>query len=96
MASTRPGAKERAAGFGSGVIAAKALIEVHAGVLLGEPIPQYTKRWCYTSEDFEKDREVPQDQPTIFSTRLQEAHDYAMGLSNPAYVNWVRVDWIWV
>ena len=76
--------------------AAKALIEVQAGVIPGTVMPEYTKRWDYTSDDFEKDRETPQDQPTIFSRRLQEAHDYAMGLSNPAYVNWVRVDWMWI
>jgi hypothetical protein len=76
--------------------AAKALIEVQAGIIPGTPMHQYTKRWGYTSEDHEKDRHKPQDEATIFSTRLQEAHDYAMGLSNPKYVNWVRVDWIWV
>lgn len=76
--------------------AAKALIEVCAGVVPGIGMAEYTKRWGYTSDEFEQDKNTPQDQPTIFSKRLQEAHDYAMGLSNPAYVNWVRVDWIWV
>jgi len=76
--------------------AAKALFEVLAGVIPGVPDAQYSKQWGYTSEEYEQDRLTPQDQPTIFSKRLQEAHDYAMGLSNPAYVNWVRVDWIWV
>jgi len=76
--------------------AAKAFIEVEAGVIPGQPIPEYTKRWGYDVEEYEKDTLTPQDQPTIFSQRLQEAHNYAMGMSNPAYVNWVRVDWIWV
>lgn len=76
--------------------AAKALIEVMAGVIPGEPIANYTKRWGYTSEDYAHDKTVPPDQPTIFSLRLQEAHNYAMGLSNPGYVNWVRIDWIWI
>lgn len=75
---------------------AKAFFEVTAGVIPGTPMPEYSKRWSYTDEDYGKDKEVPPDQTTIFSTRLQEAHDYAMGLSNPTYVNWVRVDWIWV
>jgi hypothetical protein len=78
------------------MLAAKALFEVRAGVIPGESIPEYTKQWGYTSDDYEADKIVPQEQPTVFSRRLQEAHDYAMGLSNPAYVNWVRVDWIWV
>lgn len=77
--------------------AAKAIFEVRAGVIPGKPMAEYAKNWGYTSEEFEKDRATPQDQPTIFSKRLQEAHDYAMGLSNPAYViNWVRVDWFWL
>jgi hypothetical protein len=76
--------------------ACKALFQVSAGVVPGEPIAEYGKRWSYDADEFEQDRETPEDQPTIFSKRLQEAHHYAMGLSNPAYVNWVRVDWLWV
>jgi hypothetical protein len=78
------------------MLAAKALFDVRAGVIPGEAMAEYTKQWGYTSDEFEADKLTPQDQPTIFSKRLQEAHDYAMGLSNPAYVNWVRVDWVWV
>lgn len=78
------------------LMAAKALIGVYAGVIPGTPMAEFTKNWGYTSEDYEADKLVPPDQPTIFSQRLDEAHKYAMGLSNPAYVNWVRVDWIWV
>ena len=76
--------------------AAKALFEVQAGIIPGQPMPEYTRHWGYTSDEYEQDRNTPQDQATIFSTRMKEVHDYAMGLSNPAYVNWVRVDWIWV
>ena len=76
--------------------AAKAFIFVTAGVIPGTAMPEYRKQWTYTSSEFEQDRQTPADQPTIFSARLEEAHKYAMGLSNPAYVNWVRVDWLWV
>ncbi len=78
------------------MLAAKALFEVRAGVIPGQAMDEYTKQWGYTSADYEADQTVPQDQPTVFSQRLQQAHDYAMGLSNPAYVNWVRVDWVWI
>jgi hypothetical protein len=77
-------------------VAAKAIIEVHAGVIPGQPMAEFTKRWSYDSNDYEQDLKTPEDQPTILSLRLTEAHDYAMGLSNPHYVTWVRVDWIWV
>jgi hypothetical protein len=76
--------------------ACKALFQVSAGVLPGHPIEEYGKRWSYDSDEYEQDRETPQDQPTIFSKRLEEVHNYAMGLSNPAHVNWVHVDWLWV
>ncbi|HEY1897040.1 MAG TPA: hypothetical protein VGG62_12235 [Terracidiphilus sp.] len=76
--------------------AAKALFEVNAGVVPGVGIAEFHKRWGYDSDEYEQDRHVAPDQPTIFSQRMQEVHNYAMGLSNPAYVNWVRVDWIWV
>jgi hypothetical protein len=65
-------------------------------ILIKEALPEYTKRWNYDSDEYEQDRKTPQDQPTIFSIRLKQAHDYAMGISNPAYTNWVRVDWLWV
>ncbi len=78
------------------LVAAKAIFEVEAGVIPGEPIPTLTRRWGYDSQDYEHDQRIAPDQPTIFSQRLQEAHDYAMGLSNPKYTNWVRVDWIWI
>ena len=76
--------------------ACKAIFTVTAGVIPREVVPEYTKRWTYDSEEYAQDSRTPQDQPTIFSQRLQEAHNYAMCLSNPTYVNWVRVDWLWV
>lgn len=75
---------------------AKALIEVTAGVIPGHTMPEHGRRWSYNDDDYERDRAVPQDQPTAFSKMLDEAHDYAKGLSNPAYLNWVRVEWYWI
>jgi hypothetical protein len=76
--------------------AAKALFEVTAGVLPGFPMPEYTKSWGYTSDEYEQDRQTPPEEMTIFATRLNEVHEYAKGLSNPAYLNWVKVEWLWV
>lgn len=77
-------------------MAAKAIIAVHAGVIPGVPMEEYGKRWSYNSDQFEQDKTTPQDQPTIFSKLLDEAHSYAKGVSNPAYVNWVQVNWLWL
>ena len=76
--------------------AAKAIFEVHAGVIPGQPMPEYTRRWGYTSTDYQHDRSVPEGEDTIFTTRLKEAHAYAMSITSPAYVNWVNVHWIWI
>jgi hypothetical protein len=75
---------------------AKAFFQVTAGVIPNVPIADYAKSWGYTDAEFEQDGKAAPDQPTIFSTRLKEAHDYAMGLSNPAYLNWVKVEWLWI
>ena len=76
--------------------ACKAIFEVTAGVIPGQVVAEYGKRWSYDSDEYERDSGTPQDQPTIFSKRLDEVHEYAKGLANPALVNWVRVDWLWV
>ena len=76
--------------------ATKALFEVTAGVIPGTPMPEYGKSWGYTSDEYETDAKTPPGETLIFSARIMEAHSYAMSITNPAYVNWVRVDWMWV
>lgn len=78
------------------LVAAKAFFRVHAGVVPGIGMAEYAKAWGYTSQDYEQDCQTPADQETIFSQRLKEAHDYAMSISNPTYVNWVHVEFLWV
>jgi len=74
----------------------KAYIQVMGGVIPGQPLREHMRRWDYTSGDYERDRNMPPSDRTVFSTMLDEAHEYAKGLSNPAYLNWVRVEWVWV
>lgn len=61
-------------------------------------MPEYTKQWSYNSDDYEKDvvRTDDGDTPSIFEKLLKEAHDYAISITNPRFLNWVRVDWIWI
>lgn len=75
--------------------ALKAAWQVFAGVIPNQPMKEYTKTFYYTAGDFEKDRQLPEDAMTRFTELLQEAHEYAQSLTNPAYVNWVRVDFVW-
>jgi len=67
--------------------ALKCSIEVKAGVLLGTPMPEYTRQWHFTQKDL--------DSPPDYIDRTGSAMNYAMCLQNPARVNWVKFEWIW-
>jgi hypothetical protein len=77
-------------------VSMKAFLSVTGGVIPGHAVPEHNRQWSYSSIDYETDRLTPADQPTRFSRMLDEAHNYAKGLSNPAYLNWVKVEWLWV
>jgi hypothetical protein len=76
--------------------AAKAFINVSAGVLPASLMPEYSKRWVYTVDDYEADRFRPEGQETTFAAYLREAYDYAKSITNPAVINWVKVEFMWV
>lgn len=78
--------------------ALKASWEVFAGILPGEPMPEYTKRWYYTSEDYQQDCKNADDGKPYnqFSEKMREAIEYSKQAMNPARVNWVRVDFLWL
>jgi hypothetical protein len=78
------------------IVAAKAFFRVTAGVVPGESRPEYEKRWDYSSADYEQDRVAAPDEETVFAKQLKLAHDYAMSITNPAYLNWVRTEFLWV
>lgn len=69
-----------------------------AGVIPGTPIPEYSKQWSYNNDDYENDV-VSYDggeTPSILDRYLKEAHDYSISITQPRYVNWVRLEWIWI
>jgi len=72
--------------------AAKAIVEVTAGVLPGAAEPEMTRRWALTSQDWEG---------RGGTETLAEMNGKAMGYAcllmlQPNRVNWVRTDWIWL
>ena len=73
-------------------VAAKAFFTVTAGIISGEPIPEHTRQWCYTSLDQELDR----NDAERFLRMREQATAYANLLMNPAFVNWVSLEFIWV
>lgn len=78
------------------MLTAKAFFTVTAGIIPGQVMPEYSRQWGYTSDDYEKDLATPEDRPTIFARRLAEAYAYAIEISSPRSLNWVRVEWMWL
>lgn len=66
----------------------RCIITVHAGVIVGEPMKEYTRTWNVTQEDL--------DNPPRFIDMGGAAMNYAMSLQNPQRVNWVKHEWIWL
>ena len=78
-------------------IALKATWEVRAGIIPGEVIPEFTRRFVYTSEDAEKDRNTERDPAfhATFSKVRAEAMDYFLQVSLPQVNNWATITFIW-
>lgn len=70
--------------------AARCVWEVVAGIIPGQPIPDFTKRWAMTASEYESP-----DAFQIYAKRMMDATEYMQALQNPKQVNWVRLDWIW-
>lgn len=69
--------------------------EVRAGVIPEQAMPEYTRQFFYTTPQYEEDKARPQSEMTTFRNLADEAQRYALGLMNPAFVNWVETVWIW-
>lgn len=63
--------------------------------------PEYHRRWTYTSNDYEADMKLVKTAPpeeevqTKFKQMDMEAEAYAHAQRNPAYTNYVRLEWLW-
>ncbi len=75
---------------------AKLLIEVVAGLVPGVPMPEYTRRWSWSSADqtalINGDKAASEKYIRIAG----ESREYAASLENPQQINWVRREWIWL
>lgn len=75
----------------------KAAWEVRAGLIPGTPMPEYTKRFVYTSEDYEMDGAHAKDPAyqTDFNRLQFAAMSYHLQMSNPNLNNWAELTFIW-
>jgi hypothetical protein len=76
---------------------AKAFWTVTAGIIPGDAMPEYGRQWCYTDVNFEHDQSLgSSEEERIFVRMDREAHDYAKSVTHPSYVNWVKVEFLWI
>ena len=67
-------------------------IDVVAGVLPGTPMPDFTRRYFITSEDWNSGKEQGQ----MLAEMNGKAQGYAgMLMLAPQSVNWVKTEWVW-
>ena len=72
---------------------AKVIVEVVAGVIPEQPMPEYTRRFAITSEEWSEAK----DPSILLAETNGKAQGYAgMLMLMPDHLNWVRTDWIWV
>lgn len=72
----------------------KAYFQVTAGVLLEQPDDQFTRRYEYTSDDYATDQKT--GKPENFNKIKYEVSDYALDITNPGIVNWVKTEFVWL
>lgn len=75
---------------------ARVIIEVQAGVILGHPEPEHSRRWAITTSEWE--RCASDDlRMCLLAERNGAAQGYAALLMlNMGSFNWVRTDWLWL
>lgn len=75
---------------------AKGAWQVRAGLIPKEPLPEFTKKWMYTSADYEQDSRIQKPSEVAkFSKLRAEAMDYYLQISDPRLNNWAELVFIW-
>jgi hypothetical protein len=76
------------------VAQARVLLEVVAGIVPNTPIPEQTRQWALTSEEWDGGSEKG---AALLAERNGQALGYAMLLMlSPGGLNWVQTNWIWL
>ena len=75
----------------------KASWTVRAGLVPYEPLPQFTKQWEYTGEQYERDQAIKEPNVHAEFSRLRAlAMDYSLQVSEPRLNNWAAIDFVWL
>jgi hypothetical protein len=78
------------------MMAAKAFFVVNAGIIPDQPMREHYRAWGYDSQDYEADRKRAQGETSTLEQHREAALAYARDLMNPAQLNWVHVEFVWV
>lgn len=70
---------------------------VTAGVVPGMVESGLSRSWFYTGTEYDEDLKNGGDMSATshFTRMMTEANNYATTITNPASINWVRVDFMW-
>lgn len=77
-------------------VSARVIVEVLAGLIPGQPMPEHTRRFAITSPEWREANEKG-----TASELLAQVNGKAQGYAGllmlqPDHLNWVRTDWIWL
>jgi len=76
---------------------ARVLLEVVAGIVPNQPLPELTKHWAITSDEWAQAELSVGGHGSLLSQRNGQALGYAAWLMmQPDRCNWVRTNWIWL
>ena len=77
----------------------KGVWSVSGGIIPKQTENKYTRNFYYLSPMYEADvkaMEKKSMKTSHFQDLRDEALEYAKGIMDPRYLNWVKVEWIWV
>lgn len=71
-------------------------IDVVAGVIPGQPMAEYTRRWFLSSQEWNDAADDGMKQAQLLADLNGKAQAWAMYLMlQPDRVNWVKTEWVW-
>jgi hypothetical protein len=72
---------------------ARIVLEVTAGLIPGQALPEHTKRWAITEAEWQDTA----NRANLLAERNGQMQGYAnLLMLQPDQLNWVRTDWIYL
>jgi hypothetical protein len=74
---------------------ARVLLEVSVGIIPGTPMPEHTRQWAITSDEWNDATAEGRD--VILAEANGKMQGYAaLMMLQPSRFNWVKTEWIWL